>query len=63
MDIFNSIASGASAGNMVGGYIAVLAKRPAVVGTAIGGLVGAGCGLAAGVGRAVLNTARRPAQC
>ena len=34
MDIFNTIASGASAGSMVGGCIAVLTRQPKVMGAA-----------------------------
>ena len=61
MDIFNTIASGASAGSMVGGCIAVLTRQPKVMGAAVGGLVGAGCGLAVEVGKAVMKAPQRPA--
>ncbi len=49
MEFFNTIAAGAGAGSMVGGYIATLTGHIPLTGSAIGGLVGAGCGLAVGV--------------
>lgn len=45
---------------MVGGCIAVLTRQPKVMGAAVGGLVGAGCGLAVGVGKAVMEAPQRP---
>lgn len=44
MDIFNSIGSGIFIGSTMGGYAATLTHRSAVVGTAIGGLVGPAAG-------------------
>ena len=63
MDIFNTIASGASAGSMVGGCVAILTHQPKVMGAAVGGLVGAGCGLVVGVGQAVMQAPQRMARC
>ena len=59
MNIFNTIASGASAGSMVGGYIATLVKQSPLVGAAIGGLVGAGCGLIVGAADALQSISRQ----
>lgn len=63
MNVFNTIAAGASAGSMVGGHIATLARRSPVMGAAIGGLVGAGCGLVVGTVRTLQSISRQPAQC
>lgn len=63
MELFDLIASGATAGSMVGGNIAVLVKRPTVVGAAVGGLVGAGCGLAVGVAQTLRELPDRLARC
>ena len=62
MDIFNSIGSGISIGSTMGGYAAALTHRSAVVGTAIGGLVGAGCGLIIWTGRTLLSVPRQLAR-